>query len=344
MSAVLDAMVPNGRDFRMGLAAKVSRNTLRLRVVSVILSFIAVATLFSLTTPNFLTLQNIKIIAFNAALLTIVACAEAMVVLTRNLDVSVGSIIGLAGYVAAKFAAAFPASGPLIVIVAVAIGLALGLLNGLAVSYGRVPSIVATLGTLSIFRGITYIIGRGIEVPSGDLPKWMIRGADATVFGVPLIVLLALAVVLVLNQLLRNVPLFRRVYAVGSNPAAAVFYGLRSNRVVLFAYAVAGALVGLAAFLYVSRVGTVTVNLGRDWEMIALAAVVLGGVSTTGGSGNLFGVLFGALILSSIENGLVLARAPEFWRMFIQGTAIVAAIALDAGIERRIQKMFRHKG
>ncbi len=326
-----------------GIVARVSKNALRLRVVSVFLSFIAVAAVFSATTENFLTLQNIKIIAFNAALLTIVACAEAMVVLTRNLDVSVGSIIGLSGYVAAKFAAAFPNAGALIVLVAVVIGLGLGLLNGLTVSYGRVPSIVATLGTLSIFRGITYILGRGIEVPSGDLPKWMIRGADATVAGVPLIVILAVLLVLLLTFLLRNVPLFRRVYAVGSNPAAAVFYGLRANRVVLFAYAVCGALVGLAAFLYVSRVGTITVNLGRDWEMTALAAVVLGGVSTTGGSGNLLGVLFGALILSSIDNGLVLARAPEFWRMFIQGTAIVAAIALDAGIERRIQKLFRHK-
>jgi rhamnose transport system permease protein len=326
-----------------GIVARVSKNALRLRVVSVFLSFIAVAAVFSATTENFLTLQNIKIIAFNAALLTIVACAEAMVVLTRNLDVSVGSIIGLSGYVAAKFAAAFPNAGALIVLVAVVIGLGLGLINGLTVSYGRVPSIVATLGTLSIFRGITYILGRGIEVPSGDLPKWMIRGADATVAGVPLIVILAVLLVLILTFLLRNVPLFRRVYAVGSNPAAAVFYGLRANRVVLFAYAVCGALVGLAAFLYVSRVGTITVNLGRDWEMTALAAVVLGGVSTTGGSGNLLGVLFGALILSSIDNGLVLARAPEFWRMFIQGTAIVAAIALDAGIERRIQKLFRHK-
>jgi rhamnose transport system permease protein len=344
MNAVQKKAGPHGRDFRTDFAANVSRNSLRLRVVSVFLSFIAVMAVFSLTTPNFLTLQNFKIIAFNAALLTIVACAEAMVVLTRNLDVSVGSIIGLAGYVAAKFAASFPGSGALIVLVAVAIGLALGLVNGLAVSYGRVPSIVATLGTLSIFRGITYVIGHGIEVPSGDLPKWMIRGADATVLGIPLIVILAVFLVFVLNLLLRNVPLFRRVYAVGSNPGAAVFYGLRSNRVVLFAYTVAGALVGLAAFMYVSRVGTVTVNLGRDWEMTALAAVVLGGVSTTGGSGNLFGVLFGALILSSIDNGLVLAHAPEFWRMFIQGTAIVAAIALDAGIERRIQRMFRHKG
>jgi rhamnose transport system permease protein len=332
-----------GQDLRMSIAANVSRNALRLRVVSVFLSFIAVALVFAFTTQNFLSFQNIKIIAFNAALLTIVACAEAMVVLTRNLDVSVGSIIGLAGYVAAKFAAAYPASGVLIILVAVSIGLAMGLVNGLAVAYGRVPSIVATLGTLSIFRGITYIMGHGIEVPSGDLPKWMIKGADATVFGIPFIVLLAVCLVLVLSFLLRNIPLFRRVYAVGSNPAAAIFYGLRANRVVLFAYAICGALVGFAAFLYVSRVGTITVNLGRDWEMTALAAVVLGGVSTTGGSGNLLGVLFGALILSSIDNGLVLARAPEFWRMFIQGTAIVAAIAMDAGIERRIQKMFRHK-
>jgi rhamnose transport system permease protein len=141
---------------------------------------------------------------------------------------------------------------------------------------------------------------------------------------------------------LRAMPIFRRVYAVGSNPGAAEFYGLRADRVVLFAYAVSGALVGLAAFLYVSRVGTITVNLGRDWEMTALAAVVLGGVSMTGGSGNLVGVLFAALILSTIDNGLVLARAPEFWRMFIQGLAIVGAIALDAGIERRLQALLKH--
>lgn len=343
MSGTPAPVAAGGNGLKRGLAANVFKNALRLRVVSVFLSFVAVAAVFALTTPNFFTLQNIKIIAFNAALLTIVACAEAMVVITRNLDVSVGSIIGLAGYVAAKFAATFPGSGVLIVVISVVIGLALGAVNGLAVAYGRVPSIVATLGTLSIFRGITYIIGHGIEVPSGDLPQWMIHGADASIAGIPVTVVFAVALVLILNHLLRSVPRFRMIYAVGSNPAAVLFYGIRSNRVILFAYTVCGALVGLASFLYVSRVGTITVNLGRDWEMIALAAVVLGGVSTSGGSGSLVGVLFGSLILSSIDNGLVLARAPEFWRMFIQGLAIVAAIALDAGIERRIQKIFRHK-
>jgi len=218
----------------------------------------------------------------------------------------------------------------------------LGVFNGVVVAYGGVPSIVATLGTLAIFRGVTFVIGRGIEVPSGGLPRWMITGADATVAGIPLVVVLAVATAVALARLLGALPIFRRVYAFGSTPGAAVFYGLRAQRVVVFAYAMCGALVGFAAFLYVSRVGTITVNLGRDWEMTALAAVVLGGVSMTGGSGSLVGVLFGALILSTIDNGLVLAHAPEFWRMFIQGLAIVGAIALDAGIERRIQALFRH--
>ncbi len=322
--------------------ASLTRNALRLRVVSVIVSFLVMLVVFGVASRNFMTQQNLKVIAFNASLLTIVACAEALVVITRNLDVSVGSIIGLAGYVAAKFAAAHPGSGVLIIVVAVAIGLLLGVFNGLVVAYGGVPSIVATLGSLAIFRGITFVLGRGIEVPSGSLPHWMIVGADATVGGVPLVVILAVVVAVALARLLAGLPIFRRVYAVGSNPGAAVFYGLRAKRVVVFAYAVCGALVGFAAFLYVSRVGTITVNLGRDWEMTALAAVVLGGVSMTGGSGSLVGVLFGALILSTIDNGLVLAHAPEFWRMFIQGLAIVGAIALDAGVERRIQSLFRH--
>ena len=324
------------------ISTTLSRNTLRLRVFSVLLSLAAMLAVFALTTTNFLTLQNLKVIAFNASLLTMVACGESIVVITRNLDVSVGSIIGFSGFITAMFAAANPHAGPLIIIVAVGIGFVLGLINGLVVAYGRVPSIVATLGTLSIFRGFTYIVGQGVELPSSYLPRWMTNGAEATVLGVPLVVLIALLVVLVMTFISRSVPIMRRVYAVGSNPGAAVFYGLRANRVVLFAYAAGGALVGFAAFFYISRVGTISVILGHDWELMALAAVVLGGVATTGGSGSILGVLFGALMLSTIDNGLVLAHAQEYWRMFIQGFAIVGAIALDSGIQRRIMAIFRN--
>jgi rhamnose transport system permease protein len=327
----------------VSLKERISRNAIRFRVVSVFLSFAVLFFAFAMLVENFLTLQNVKVIAFNASLLIIVACGEAFVVITRNLDVSVGSIVGLAGYMIAKLAAAEVARGPELILIAIAIGALLGTINGLIVAYGQVPSIVATLGTLAVYRGITYVIGHGIEVPSGALPHWMIRWADATFLGVPFIVILAVLITLVLTYLMRKVRIFRRLYAVGSSPAAAVSYGLRPQRVVLLAYVMCGALCGLAGFLYASRVGTVTVNLGRDWELAALAAVVVGGVSTLGGSGNLIGVLFGAMILSTIDNGLIMARAPEFWRMFIQGCAIVGAIAVDALIERRMRLACAHK-
>jgi rhamnose transport system permease protein len=324
------------------LGALVSQNVLRFRVLSVFVSFLAVFVVFSITTSGFLNAQNVKIVAFNAAILIIVASGEAFVVTTRNLDVSVGSIVGLAGYSVAKYAAANAGAGGELIVLGMAVGAALGLINGLIVAYGRVPSIVATLSTLSIFRGITYLLGRGVEVPSGALPRWMIYGADATVLGIPLVVIIAVAIVLILEYLLRNLALFRQIFAVGSNPTAAVSYGLRSERVVLMAYVISGLLAGLGGFLYASRVGTVTVNLGRNWEITVLAAVVIGGVSTLGGTGNLFGVLFGAMILSTIDNGLVLSGTPEFWRMFIQGSAIVGAITMDSVIDTRMRKAFVH--
>ena len=322
------------------LVEMISRNTLRFRVFSVFFSFLVVFAVFALTTSNFFTLQNTKIIAFNASILIIAAAGEAFVVTTRNLDVSVGSIMGLAGYSVAKYAAAHANAGVELILLGVLVGALLGVINGLIVAYGRVPSIVATLSTLSVFRGITYIMGRGIEVPSGQMPDWMARSADATFLGIPVIVILAFLIVIVLQYLLKNVPAFRRIFAVGSNPVAAVSYGLRSRQVVLFAYVMSGLLAGLAGFLYASRVGTVTVNLGRGWEITVLAAVVIGGVSTMGGIGNLYGVLFGAMILATINNGLVLAGAPEFWRMFIQGSAIVGAITIDAVIDQRVRKVF----
>jgi rhamnose transport system permease protein len=142
---------------------------------------------------------------------------------------------------------------------------------------------------------------------------------------------------------LHYAPLGRSIYAVGSNPAAGHFYGLRNDRIVLFAYVMCGMLAGLAGFLYAARVGTVTVILASGWELTALAAVVIGGVSILGGSGNIVGVALGALVLATIDNGLVLMGMPEFWRMFIQGTAIVLAVTVDSLIEGRIQAIFKGK-
>ena len=138
---------------------------------------------------------------------------------------------------------------------------------------------------------------------------------------------------------LRYYPIGRRIYAAGSNPVASAYFGLRTERIVLLAYVISGALCGLAGFLYAARVGTVTVILASGWELSSLAAAVIGGVSVTGGSGTVAGAALGAVVLATIDNGLVLLRVPEFWRMFIQGTAIIGAATADVVIGSQIQKI-----
>ena len=311
---------------------------LRLRVSGVVAFLILLGGAFAVLSPQFLTPQNLTAIVSNAAILAIVAAAQAVVLLTRNLDVSVGSIMGLCAYLTADFAAAHQGVGPVLVVMPLVLGAGLGLINGLLVAYGRVSPLVATLGTLSLYRGATYIYARGQEVTSYRLPRWMIGLADATIAGVPWLVVISVVVVALLAAFLRFYPAGRRIYAVGSNPLASAFFGLRAERVIVLVYVIDGVLCGLSGFLYAARVGTVTVVLASGWELNSLAAAVIGGVSVTGGSGTVVGAALGAVVLASIDNGLVLMGVPEFWRMFIQGAAIVAAAAADVLIAVQIRK------
>jgi rhamnose transport system permease protein len=311
---------------------------LRLRVSGVLTFIVLLGLAFSLLSSRFLTPQNLSVIASNAAILAIVAAAQAVVLLTRNLDVSVGSIMGFAAYLAADFAAQHPNAGPAIVVIALALGFVLGAINGLIVAYAKVSPLIATLGTMSLYRGLTYLYAHGQEVTSNKLPHWMLASIDYRIGGVPALVALSAIVVAIIATFLRYFPFGRRLYAVGSNPLAAVFYGLRTERVVLFAYSLCGLLCGFAGLLYAARVGTVTVVLASGWELSSLAAAVIGGVSVAGGSGTVVGAALGALILASIDNGLVLLGVAEFWRMFIQGTAIIAAVAVDSLIGGHVVK------
>lgn len=314
------------------------RLALRLRVSGVLLFLILLAIVFASLSPQFLTAQNLSAIVSNAAILAIVAAAQGVVLITRNLDVSVGSIMGLAAYVTADFAAQHQGIGPILVLMPIAIGAVLGAINGLLVGYGGVSPLIATLGTMSLFRGITYIYARGQEVSASMLPPWMIAWVDMRFGGIPALVIVAVVVVALLGSFLRFYPLGRRIYAVGSNPVASAYFGLRTERVVLFAYVITGMLCGLAGFLYAARVGTVTVILASGWELTSLAAAVIGGVSVTGGSGAVAGAAIGAVVLATIDNGLVLMRVPEFWRMFIQGTAIIGAASADVLIGMQLRK------
>jgi rhamnose transport system permease protein len=311
---------------------------LKFRVGGVLVFLAILAAIFSILSQQFLTAQNLSAIVANAAILAIVAAAQAVVLITRNVDVSVGSMMGFAAYLTADFAANHPGVGPILIVMPLVIGMGLGAINGLLVAYGQVSSLIATLGTMSLYRGMTYIYAAGQEVTSNRLPRWMIEMVDMRIGVIPILAIISVVIVALLAIFLRYYPIGRRIYAVGSNPVASAYFGLRTERIVFLAFVISGALCGLAGFLYAARVGTVTVILASGWELSSLAAAVIGGVSVTGGSGTVAGAAIGAVVLATIDNGLVLLRVPEFWRMFIQGTAIIGAATADVLIGLQIRK------
>jgi rhamnose transport system permease protein len=320
-----------------GLAEPFLRN----RVLGVAAFLGLLVLFFSVVAQNFVAVANANTIALNASILVVVACAEAVVVLTRNYDLSVGSMVALVAYVGLDLVRLLPDLGPVLVLVPVLLGATCGLVNGLLVAYGGIPSVIATLGTMSMYRGLAFLYAGGGQLNAADLPPWVQATASSHVLGVSTLVLVAVLVVAATAAMLRHTRFGRQVYAVGSNPQAAVFYGLDRRRVVLGAYVVTGLLTGLAAYLFGARATYVVPYLAQGLEFTALAAVVVGGVSVLGGSGSVAGAALGAVALATIDNGLVLTGASEFTRQLIQGLAIVVAVVVDAVLQRRIAELLR---
>lgn len=311
------------------------------RVLGVSVFLLLLVVFFSLLDPRFASLANANTIALNGSVLVIVACGEALVVLTRNYDLSVGSIVALASYVGLDIVRLHPELGPFLILAPVLFGALCGVVNGFLVAYARVPSVIATLGTMSIFRGLAYLYADGAQINVKDLPRWVTSVATSHVAGLSGIVLTAFLVVLVTAFGLRYLRTGRQIYAIGSNPAAVPFYGLKGPSIIFRAYVLCGALTGLAAFLFGARAGYIVPYLAQGLELTALAAVVVGGVSVLGGSGNVVGAAIGAIALATINNGLVLLGASDFTRQFIEGMAIVVAVIVDAMIQARLSELLR---
>ena len=217
-------------------------------------------------------------------------------------------------------------------------------MNGFLVAYCRLPSVIVTLATLSVYRGLAFLYANGHQIDPKDLPLWVANSVNGHVFGISVLVILGISIAVLAALGLRYLKIGRQIYAIGSNPDAAIFYGLKTERLTWQAYVICGLLTGLAGFLFGARVSYVVPYLAQGLELTALAAVVLGGISVLGGSGNVFGAAIGALTIATIENGLVLLGASEFLREFVYGTTIVAAVIVDAVIQRRIADLLkRHR-
>lgn len=327
-----------------GLAATTTRRfgltggaaALKVRFLGVVVFLVLLCVMFGALAPRFLTLANGRSVLFTAAILAIAAVGQSFVVLTGNLDLSVGSIMGLTAYVVFDIAGKHQELQPFVVVLALFIGAALGLINGVLVGVLQIPSIVATLGTLSIYRGFVSFYASALEVTGGSLPPWIRRLASQSWLGLPTYVWISAAIVALAAFALSRMPWGRRLYAYGSNPEAARFYGLNSTRIIVEAYVGAGMVAAIAGLLLGAQVGNINSLLANGIELQVLAAVVIGGVSIWGGSGSVIGVAIGALVLAAINNGLVLLSVQEYYRLLIQGTAIIAAVAVDAVVQRRV--------
>ena len=315
---------------------------LKNRVMGVLLFEALIMIIFSIASKEFLTLSNLNTIFLNACILAILACAEAVVIITRNYDVSVASMLALAAFVGFDLIKKFPNAGPVLILVPIGIGIVCGLINGSIVAFGRVSSVFVTLGGLSIYRGIVTVYAKGHQIEPKDISEW-VRGTVTGSFipGISNLAIIAILIIVLVSIFLRYTRIGRQIYAIGSNPDAATFYGLKVSRVILGAYVLCGALTGLAGFLFAARSSYVVPWFAQGLEMQVIGAVVVGGVSVLGGSGNVGGAALGAIVLTTMENGLILVGTHEVIRQLLYGAAIVGACILDAGVLKRVSGLLK---
>ncbi len=313
----------------------------RVRELGLLIVLLLIVLTVGVQAPRFLSIDNFEQILLSVAILAIVAVGETLVVLTRNVDLSVGSMVGITAFVTAYFFKQLPGINLLLgILLGCALGLVLGMINGLIVSFGRVPAIVATLGTLYAYRGLVFIFSSNTtsQINASDVPSSYLALATTQIFGIPTLILIAAVIAIIVGYFLHALQTGRQLYAVGSNPDAANMIGIRRDWLVFAAFAASGLLCGLAGVLWGARFGTVDSTNATGLELAVIAAVVVGGVNIFGGSGTILGVMLGAIVLGTLQNALNILNVSQFWLQALYGAAIIGAVVLDAFITRWVQR------
>ena len=315
---------------------------LKVRELAIAAVLVLMLTATQLDNSAFLSQQGIKDLLLNATILVLVAVGQAVVVITRNVDLSVGSVLGISAFAAGDLL--HGGADPLLaVLVAVALGAGFGVVNGLLVSIGQVPALVVTLGTLYIIRGLDSIWIGSRQITAADLPAGFVSFGHDGLGVVPYLALLTVAVLVLVAYYLRSYRSGRDMYALGSNPEAARLAGVPVRARVMTAYVVCGALAGLAGALYLARFGNVDSNTGNGYELMVVSAVVVGGVAFTGGSGTVYGAALGAVLLTSINGVLPALGVSSVWVTAINGFLLLLAIAVDRVLALRVAGALRKK-
>ncbi|MDQ2803250.1 MAG: ribose ABC transporter permease [Pseudomonadota bacterium] len=283
---------------------------------------------FQLMSGRFATIGNASIVMQQASINIVLAAGMTFVILTGGIDLSVGSILAASAMVAVIVSKLPGLLGLVGILGGLGAGLFFGVLNGLLIAGVGLPSFIVTLGGLTAIRGVARLLGGDSTVFNANLPFAFI--GNGSLFGVPWLVLIALAVIVVSWFILRRTVLGMRIYAIGGNPDAARLSGVRVWRALLFVYAASGLLAGLGGVMSAARLYAANgLQLGQSYELDAIAAVILGGTSFVGGIGSIWGTLVGSLIIAVLTNGLTLVGVSDIWQFIVKGLVIIGAVTLD---------------
>lgn len=338
-SPTLPAMPPSETK-RTSLAVSIAKS----RELTLFIVLLVLIGATAAVKPDFLNLQNLRDVLLNVSIIGLLTAGMTIVMLMRHIDLSVASVVGVSAYAVGSLFVMFPHMPVIVAMFAgIGIGLAIGAVNGALVTFGRVPSLVATLSTLYIVRGADYAWVHGGQINATSLPDAFATIATGALLGVPNLVLIALVVLIVLSVYLKQYRGGREHYAIGSNPEAARLAGIRVDRRVMIGFLLSGAIAGLAGVLWLARFGTVDASTAKGIELQVVAAAVVGSVAITGGVGTIAGATLGALVLGVINIALVVLRVSPFWQQAIQGALIVAAIALDTLLARSVARRMMRK-
>jgi rhamnose transport system permease protein len=327
---------------RLSRRERLTRGILRSREMSILLVLLAVVAATTIKSPSFLfSSTGWRNLLLSPSMVLLLAVGQAVVIITRNVDLSVGSILGLTAWMTGQLFIAHPGLPSVAVFFLGALaGAGLGLVNGVLVGYGKVPALVITLGTLYIYRGVVLTWAGANLVSASQIPDGFLNLGTQQVLTIPVLFILAMVVVVAVGYYLQTARTGRELYAVGSDPDAAVLYGLPVRGRVIGAFILSGALAGVAGVVFAARYGTVSSDAGTGIELQAVAAAVIGGVAIFGGSGTVWGAAIGAVLLVTINSALPVVGISDFWQQALVGALIIAAIILDRVLAvRRAHKL-----
>jgi Ribose/xylose/arabinose/galactoside ABC-type transport systems, permease components len=317
---------------------------LKHREILLFLAILLVLVLVTARFPRFAQPGNLLTIFNDTSILMMLALGQMAVILTRSIDLSMAANLALSGMLVAMTNAAFPIIPvPLLMAMAVLIGAGLGAFNGILVWKLDIPPIVVTLGTLTIFRGLVFVASGGAWVNAAQMSPDFIGLQRAVALGLPVLSWIGIVVAVLFFILMTRIPLGRAIYAIGVNPTASVYTGINVGRTRFLAFVIAGAVSGLAGYLWVSRYVIASVEVASGYELTIIAACVIGGVSIAGGIGTVPGVVLGAIFLGVVNNALPVIGVSPFWQMAISGAAILLAVVLNARGERRKGRIILRK-